>query len=112
MNGNAMVKLIAKNQPSSWWKPLLIIVDIGRTMKSVMYMTRKILCNMITDGSFICSLCGEWFTGCSLCITAPLKDMRDANRQRDEDTRNAERELAQQERAIRKGAEARRGEIW
>jgi hypothetical protein len=27
----------------------------------------------ITDGSEVCSLCGEWKTGCSLCGTAPMQ---------------------------------------
>lgn len=29
-----------------------------------------------TDGSFECRLCGDWRTGCSLCGTAPLRDVR------------------------------------
>ncbi len=27
----------------------------------------------ITDGSYVCALCGETLTGCSLCGVAPLK---------------------------------------
>lgn len=64
----------------------------------------------ITDGTFICELCGEWSTGCSLCgYTAPLLDMRESIRKEDIRNRAAEIELQQQERAIRYAADKRAG---
>jgi hypothetical protein len=60
---------------------------------------------MITDGTFICSLCGEWLAGCSLCGEAPLKDMRPYYKQLKED----ENELIMQERSIRRAADKRQG---
>lgn len=64
---------------------------------------------MTTDGTYICGLCGEWSTGCSLCGEAPLIDMREKRRHEEHELKNAEIELHQQERAIRSAAEARRG---
>ena len=63
----------------------------------------------VTDGTFICGLCGEWSTGCSLCGEAPLLDMRKIRAKEEADRRAADTELHQQERAIRRGAELRRG---
>lgn len=65
-----------------------------------------------TDGTFICELCREWSTGCSLCGEAPLLDMRKIIAAEEAERRAAEIELHQQERAIRRGAEKRRGEEW
>lgn len=64
----------------------------------------------LTDGTFICGLCGEAMTGCALCGTAPLIDMRKQLEQERRDERDAEQELWRQEQSIRRGAEKRRGE--
>jgi hypothetical protein len=63
---------------------------------------------MVTDGSFVCGLCGEWAMGCSLCGVAPLIDMTKIRAKEREDERNAETELWNQEWAIRREAEKRR----
>lgn len=34
----------------------------------------------MTDGSYICSRCKEWTTGCSLCIGQPISLIRIASR--------------------------------
>jgi hypothetical protein len=65
---------------------------------------------MITDGSFVCGLCGEWMTGCNLCGQAPLIDMRDTLRKEEIALHEAENELRLQERSIRKAAEERN--LW
>lgn len=62
---------------------------------------------MCTDGTFVCGLCGEWMTGCSLCGEAPLVDMRPEIARRSREEREAEAELDRQERAIRRAADAR-----
>lgn len=59
----------------------------------------------ITDGSYVCGLCGEWRTACSLCHGAPLIRVRDTF----QEDRAAERELDQQSRAIRDAAAKRQG---
>jgi hypothetical protein len=59
---------------------------------------------MITDGTFVCSLCGEWLAGCYLCGEAALIDRREAIAKQRTEEFQAERELANQERAIRQGA--------
>lgn len=59
----------------------------------------------ITDGTFVCALCGEWLTGCALCGDAPLLDMRDTIRREREARAAAEREERDQERAIRQASE-------
>ena len=64
---------------------------------------------MVTDGTFVCGLCGEWSTGCNLCYQAPLVDMRRVIAFEEKEQREAEIELRNQERAIRKAAENRRG---
>jgi hypothetical protein len=61
----------------------------------------------ITDGSFVCALCGEWLTGCGLCGAAPMQDMREQQRREEAEARDAERELMWQERSIRQAAEDR-----
>jgi len=61
----------------------------------------------ITDGTFSCALCGEWLSGCGLCVAAPLVDNRVALAKAAIDAADGERELANQERAIRAGAERR-----
>lgn len=66
---------------------------------------------MITDGTFECELCGEWRTGCHLCGTAPLVDRREDIARDERHAREAEHELANQERSIRREAERRRGLI-
>lgn len=64
----------------------------------------------ITDGTFICELCREWITGCSLCdYNAPLLDMRESIRKEEMLNQAADIELHQQERAIRYAAEKRAG---
>ena len=63
----------------------------------------------ITDGTFVCGLCGEWRTGCSLCFEAPLVDMREAQRKQRSEEMEADAELSRQERAIRRAAD--RGEL-
>lgn len=61
----------------------------------------------ITDGTFACGLCGEWLTGCMLCGTAPLVDLRPAIERQRRQASEDNRELASQERAIRMAAERR-----
>ena len=61
----------------------------------------------ITDGTFVCSLCGEWLTGCSLCGEAPLVDMRLTIAAEERAEREGEIELHQQSRSIRMSAERR-----
>ena len=65
---------------------------------------------MITDGTFICKLCGESLVGCYLCGEAPLKDVREEMRIKEMEETNAERELQLQSKAIAKAAERRTGE--
>lgn len=55
----------------------------------------------VTDGTFVCALCGDWRTGCPLCGEAPLHDRRKEIAREERDRLFAEHELAQQERAIR-----------
>lgn len=64
----------------------------------------------LTDGTFICGLCGEDWTGCSLCGKdgAPLVDMRPQLEQKRREAAEADRELWRQEMSIRKSAEDRR----
>lgn len=62
----------------------------------------------ITDGTFVCSLCGEWLSGCSLCGEAPMTDMRPTIAAEERREREGEIELYQQERAIRRAAEQSR----
>lgn len=64
---------------------------------------------MITDGTFVCQLCGEWRTGCALCVVAPLVDMRRQIERERREAVDGERELMLQERAIHRAAELRRG---
>ena len=67
----------------------------------------------ITDGTFVCSLCGEWMTGCALCgFDAPLKDIRRQIAEDEKAAADAALELHQQSRSIRQAAERRRGETW
>lgn len=54
----------------------------------------------ITDGTFVCSLCGEWLTGCSLCGEAPLIDMRSEIERKAREDRENEAELARQSMSI------------
>lgn len=61
---------------------------------------------MITDGTFVCAGCGEWKTGCSLCGIATLIDCRADIARKSREEFEAERELANQERAIRRSNEA------
>lgn len=61
----------------------------------------------ITDGTFVCSLCGEWLTGCSLCGEAPLTDMRPEIERKAREEREVEAELNRQSRAIQLAADAR-----
>lgn len=63
----------------------------------------------ITDGTFVCGLCGEWRIGCGLCGEAPLIDMRAEIARKAAEERHAELEARQQERAIRAAADARAG---
>lgn len=63
----------------------------------------------ITDGTFVCGLCGEWLTGCVLCDnSAPLVDRRQEIERERREAWDADNELWRQERAIRDAAEARR----
>jgi hypothetical protein len=62
----------------------------------------------LTDGTFVCGLCGDWRTGCSLCGEAPLRDRREDIRREASDAFNAETEMRAQERAIRAGSYASR----
>lgn len=62
----------------------------------------------LTDGSFVCALCGEWRTACGLCGEAPLLNARERRRQEVAADRDADAELRAQERAIRRAAEERR----
>lgn len=64
---------------------------------------------MITDGTFICSLCGQDLTGCYLCGKggAPLMDVRTQQAEKRRLDMAAERELDNQSRSIRRGAETR-----
>jgi hypothetical protein len=62
---------------------------------------------MITDGTFVCQLCGEWLAGCALCGVAPLVDMRPQIESERRETLAGERELMLQERAIRRAAAER-----
>lgn len=64
---------------------------------------------MITDGTFVCALCGEWLVGCGLCGKAPLVDQRLALAREEREAREADAELASQERAIRREADKRQG---
>ncbi|AOG03237.1 hypothetical protein BSY19_4700 (plasmid) [Bosea sp. RAC05] len=58
---------------------------------------------MITDSDHVCVLCGEHLAGCSLCGTTTVVKI-------DRSGHDAgERELALQERAIRRAAEMRQG---
>lgn len=57
---------------------------------------------MVTDGTFVCGLCGEWSTGCYLCGTAPLIDMRNILIREKKEAIDAENELRNQENSIRK----------
>lgn len=66
----------------------------------------------ITDGTFICGLCGESMTGCFLCGTAPLLDMREKLKKEYSELRNAEWELDMQSKSIRDAADKRRGGIF
>lgn len=59
----------------------------------------------ITDGSFICGLCGEDRNGCYLCSNPPMIDVRKMRY----DELQAEQELAAQTRAIRRAADIRQG---
>lgn len=61
----------------------------------------------ITDGTYICKLCGEWMTGCSLCGQAPLIDNRENLRRQEQAERDGERELWRQSQAIRNSANSR-----
>lgn len=64
----------------------------------------------ITDGTMKCALCGEWKTGCNLCLVAPL--IKNSSFTSYSDELKHERELDEISRSIRKGAEVRRGERW
>lgn len=63
----------------------------------------------ITDGTFICGLCGESRTGCNLCGEAPLVDMRESLRREAAAELAAEIELRNQEIAISRSAPASGG---
>lgn len=62
----------------------------------------------VTDGTFVCALCGEWLTGCSLCGTAPLTDRRAQIEADARAARDAETEMWRQEQAIKRSAWERR----
>jgi hypothetical protein len=64
---------------------------------------------MITDGTFVCGLCGEWLAGCALCGQAPLIDMSSRIRLQAREERQGERELELQSNAIRRAADKRFG---
>lgn len=63
----------------------------------------------ITDGTYVCGLCGEWRTSCQLCYEAPMVDMRGKQYREKLAFDEAEKELANQERAIRRAADKRDG---
>ena len=65
---------------------------------------------MITDGTFICGLCGEWRIRCALCGSAPLVDIRDQIEAERIEQRKADGEMHSQEQAIRRAAENRRSQ--
>lgn len=60
----------------------------------------------ITDGTFVCSLCGEWQTGCSLCGTAPLFDKRKQIQRELEQEKEGEFELWRQSESIKGSKES------
>ena len=59
---------------------------------------------MITDGTHICSLCGEFLTGCALCGSAPLIDITSNLAKVMTAEREAERELWRQEQSIKRAS--------
>lgn len=64
-----------------------------------------------TDGTFVCSLCGDWRTGCLLCGQAPLTDRREEIWREAADATQAEIEGRAQERSIRAAADSRRAAL-
>jgi hypothetical protein len=62
---------------------------------------------MITDGTHACSLCGEWATGCSLCINAPLVSREREIMEQARQDREAEHELWLQSKSIADAATRR-----
>ena len=58
----------------------------------------------ITDGTFICGLCGEAMTGCYLCKDPYLVNISRQIEKKEQDDREAELELIRQSDSIKYAA--------
>lgn len=67
---------------------------------------------MITDGTVVCTLCGEWMSGCSLCGVAPTRDISEELRAKRAKSLRDEREFDAICRAMCREADERRGIKW